>query len=55
MRALVIVGLNWRLLKVIVPEVNVQDGYILITPPAGLFEINDENPKEPKDGAGDDA
>ncbi|UXM90129.1 ribosome maturation factor RimM [Paenarthrobacter sp. JL.01a] len=26
----------------IVPEVNIEDGYILITPPAGLFELNDE-------------
>jgi 16S rRNA processing protein RimM len=39
----------------IVPEVNVEEGYILITPPSGLFEINDENAKEPEDGAGDDA
>ncbi len=40
----------------IVPEVNVEGGYILITPPTGLFEINDENPpKEPTDDAGDDA
>ncbi|MFC8041234.1 ribosome maturation factor RimM [Paenarthrobacter sp. NPDC057355] len=30
----------------IVPEVNIEDGYILITPPSGLFELNDE-------GAGD--
>ncbi|MFF5790526.1 ribosome maturation factor RimM [Paeniglutamicibacter sp. NPDC012692] len=34
----------------IVPEVNIEGGYILMTPPAGLFEINrddaeaDENP-----------
>ncbi|WP_311213397.1 MULTISPECIES: ribosome maturation factor RimM [unclassified Arthrobacter] len=39
----------------IVPEVNVEDGYILITPPAGLFEVNDDSPEEPKDGAGDEA
>ncbi|NWL32623.1 ribosome maturation factor RimM [Paenarthrobacter nitroguajacolicus] len=39
----------------IVPEVNVEGGYILITPPTGLFEINDENLKEPTDDAGDDA
>lgn len=32
----------------IVPEVNIEEGYILLTPPAGLFEINDE-------AAGDDA
>ncbi|MEE2524025.1 ribosome maturation factor RimM [Pseudarthrobacter sp. J75] len=26
----------------IVPEVNVEEGYILLTPPAGLFEVNAE-------------
>ncbi|MEV7604894.1 ribosome maturation factor RimM [Paenarthrobacter sp. NPDC089322] len=26
----------------IVPEVNIDAGYILVTPPAGLFEINDD-------------
>ena len=31
----------------IVPEVNVEEGYILITPPAGLFELNDEDAGEP--------
>ncbi|MBO1267052.1 ribosome maturation factor RimM [Arthrobacter cavernae] len=31
----------------IVPEVNIEEGYILLTPPAGLFELNDE-------AAGDD-
>ncbi|WP_144659986.1 ribosome maturation factor RimM [Paenarthrobacter nicotinovorans] len=31
----------------IVPEVNVEEGYILITPPAGLFELNDEGAWEP--------
>ncbi|MFF2843834.1 ribosome maturation factor RimM [Paenarthrobacter sp. NPDC057981] len=30
----------------IVPEVNVEEGYILITPPAGLFELNDEGAAE---------
>lgn len=30
----------------IVPEVNVEAGYILITPPAGLFELNDEDAGE---------
>jgi len=25
----------------IVPEVNVADGFVLITPPDGLFEVND--------------
>ena len=39
----------------IVPEVNIEDGFILITPPAGLFEINDDTAGESKDGAGDDA
>lgn len=38
----------------IVPEVNVEGGYILITPPAGLFEVNDDSSEEPKDGAGDE-
>ncbi|GAA1276984.1 ribosome maturation factor RimM [Arthrobacter pascens] len=27
----------------IVPEVNVEEGYVLVTPPAGLFEINTEH------------
>jgi len=27
----------------IVPEVNVEEGYVLVTPPAGLFEINTED------------
>ena len=27
----------------IVPEVNVQEGYILVTPPEGLFEVNTED------------
>lgn len=31
----------------IVPEVNVEEGYILITPPEGLFELNDEDAGEP--------
>ncbi|MFJ4168736.1 ribosome maturation factor RimM [Paenarthrobacter sp. NPDC089714] len=30
----------------IVPEVNIEEGYILITPPAGLFEINDDSAGE---------
>lgn len=30
----------------IVPEVNVEGGYILMTPPAGLFEINREDGTE---------
>ncbi len=39
----------------IVPEVNIEDGFILITPPAGLFEVNDDTAEESRDGAGDDA
>ncbi|BCW45937.1 ribosome maturation factor RimM [Arthrobacter sp. StoSoilB5] len=39
----------------IVPEVNIEEGFILITPPAGLFEINDDTAGESGDGAGDDA
>jgi 16S rRNA processing protein RimM len=39
----------------IVPEVNIEEGFILITPPAGLFEINDDTAGESRDGAGDDA
>jgi 16S rRNA processing protein RimM len=31
----------------IVPEVNVGEKYVLVTPPAGLFEVNtDESPEE---------
>jgi 16S rRNA processing protein RimM len=33
----------------IVPEVNVAEGYVLVTPPAGLFEVNAE------ENAGEDA
>ena len=33
----------------IVPEVNVEEGYILVTPPEGLFEVNTE------EGTADDA
>jgi 16S rRNA processing protein RimM len=33
----------------IVPEVNVAEGYVLVTPPAGLFEVNAE------EDAGEDA
>lgn len=39
----------------IVPEVNIEEGFILITPPAGLFEINDDTAGESGDGAGGDA
>jgi len=27
----------------IVPEVNVADGFVLMTPPDGLFEVNDDD------------
>jgi 16S rRNA processing protein RimM len=33
----------------IVPEVNIEGGYIMLTPPAGLFEVNRE------DGSGENA
>jgi 16S rRNA processing protein RimM len=41
----------------IVPEVNVAEKYILVTPPAGLFEVNTETGATPDDGdaAGTDA
>ncbi|WP_284978258.1 ribosome maturation factor RimM [Arthrobacter sp. fls2-241-R2A-200] len=39
----------------IVPEVNVEDGYIVVTPPDGLFDINNETGEEPGDAPGDDA
>lgn len=32
----------------IVPEVNVGDGYILVTPPPGLFEVNVEDEATPE-------
>lgn len=35
--------------KDIVPEVNIEGGYIMLTPPAGLFEVNRE------DGTGENA
>ncbi|RDV09140.1 ribosome maturation factor RimM [Arthrobacter sp. RT-1] len=38
----------------IVPEVNIEEGYILLTPPAGLFELNAEAeaaPSEPEGNA----
>jgi len=34
----------------IVPEVNVADKYVLVTPPAGLFEVNTEAGATPDDG-----
>ncbi|WP_314325393.1 ribosome maturation factor RimM [Paenarthrobacter ilicis] len=39
----------------IVPEVNIEDGYILVTPPEGLFEINSASSEEPEGDTGDDA
>jgi 16S rRNA processing protein RimM len=37
----------------IVPEVNVEEGYVLVTPPAGLFEINtDDSTAEDAETAG---
>jgi len=36
--------------EAIVPEVNTEDGYVLLTPPAGLFELN--IPEADKGGAG---
>lgn len=41
----------------IVPEVNVPGGYVLLTPPAGLFELNvpGSNQAVPDDGGDDDA
>ena len=35
----------------IVPEVNVEEGYVLVTPPAGLFEINTEQEGSDEVGA----
>ena len=32
----------------IVPEVNVEDGYVLLTPPDGLFELNSEEASGPE-------
>jgi len=34
----------------IVPEVNVGEKYVLVTPPAGLFEVNTETGATPDDG-----
>ncbi|MDN3482298.1 ribosome maturation factor RimM [Arthrobacter sp. APC 3897] len=47
--------------EAIVPEVNVEDGYVLLTPPEGLFELNlpedkqDKQSKPAKENAGRDA
>jgi 16S rRNA processing protein RimM len=37
----------------IVPEVNVAEGYVLVTPPAGLFEINLEDAGDAEAGDSD--
>jgi 16S rRNA processing protein RimM len=37
----------------IVPEVNVAEKYVLVTPPAGLFEVNTETGATPDDGDAD--
>ena len=37
----------------IVPEVNVADKYVLLTPPAGLFEVNTDAGATPDDGDDD--
>ena len=29
------------------PEVNVAEGYVLVTPPPGLFEVNTEDEAKP--------
>jgi len=42
----------------IVPEVNVGEGFILVTPPAGLFEVNADEEAAPEAGdagSGDNA
>lgn len=40
----------------IVPEVNIEDGYVLLTPPAGLFTLNretdDDEAEDAEDGTG---
>jgi 16S rRNA processing protein RimM len=38
----------------IVPEVNIEDGYVLVIPPAGLFELNEEGGGSESDGVEDD-
>ncbi|CAI3800075.1 ribosome maturation factor RimM [Pseudarthrobacter sp. MM222] len=35
----------------IVPEVNVGEGFILVTPPAGLFEVNADEGTKPETGS----
>ena len=29
-------------------EVNIEEGYVLLTPPAGLFEINEDSAEDPE-------
>ena len=38
----------------IVPEVNIEDGYVLVIPPAGLFELNEAGGGSESDGVEDD-
>lgn len=35
----------------IVPEVNIEEGYVLVIPPGGLFELNEEGGGSESDGA----
>ncbi|MDQ0619332.1 ribosome maturation factor RimM [Arthrobacter globiformis] len=39
----------------IVPEVNTEEGYVLLTPPAGLFEVNEESAEDPETRGSDSA
>ncbi|WP_426978378.1 ribosome maturation factor RimM [Pseudarthrobacter sp. O4] len=39
----------------IVPEVNVGEGFVLVTPPPGLFEVNAEEGAESDDAGSEDA
>jgi 16S rRNA processing protein RimM len=39
----------------IVPEVNIEEGYVLLTPPAGLFEVNEESTEDPETRGSDSA
>lgn len=38
----------------IVPEVNVEEGYVLLTPPPGLFELNTESAADDSDASAAD-
>jgi 16S rRNA processing protein RimM len=39
----------------IVPEVNIEEGFVLLTPPDGLFEINEEGGAEDPETRGSDS